>query len=280
MPDQGRCGLWGAETNPPEEITLKKAGTARKAVVFAEPRKITSLEGLYFYHAMDLPGESIEGDWDLRGQERAYIGGLDLDGKRVLDVGAASGFMTFAMEKMGAEVVAYDIRDGREWNVVPHHSLHGRMEEQRRQRVHASERLKDSFWYCHKALGSSVKAFYGDIYNLPDGLGPFDVALFGLVLPHLRDPFQALYSGARLTTGKIVVTGMFSNLPNGASVFRPDFDNTHGTHSWWALSMSTLENMLGALGFKVEHVEEFTASIVRGPNTGERHMQAVVAARP
>jgi predicted nicotinamide N-methyase len=35
-----------------------------------------------------------------------YLGNFDFVGKRVLDVGAASGFLTFEMEKRGAEVVA------------------------------------------------------------------------------------------------------------------------------------------------------------------------------
>lgn len=249
------------------------------AVNYAAPRSIASKADCYFYHTIDLPEGEIKGDWDLRGAERAYVGELDLSGKRVLDMGAASGFMTFAMERMGADVVAYDIGNGRDWNVVPHHTLHGKMEAQREAMGRSSERLKNSFWYSHKALGSRTKAFYGDIYSLPNELATFDAILYGLILTHLRDPFQALYSGARLCAGTIIVTGMFGSQPNGASVFRPDYNNTHGLHSWWLLSASTLENMLGALGFKIKHVQNFSVMCVAPRQEGRRDMQAIVAER-
>jgi hypothetical protein len=54
---------------------------------YADPRAIRSLSECLFYHSMEIPGYGlVEGQWDLRGRESAYLGGLDFAGKRVLEV--------------------------------------------------------------------------------------------------------------------------------------------------------------------------------------------------
>ena len=50
----------------------------------------------------------LPGAWDLRGHEPAYLGGVDVAGKRVLELGPATGYLTFYMERMGAEVVSFE----------------------------------------------------------------------------------------------------------------------------------------------------------------------------
>ena len=72
--------------------------------IFATPRKVEDLADCYFYHTMELPGRGvIEGqDWDLRGRVDEYLGNVDFAGQRVLEIGPASGFLTFEMEKRGA----------------------------------------------------------------------------------------------------------------------------------------------------------------------------------
>ena len=83
---------------------------SRDSSVYAEPRTVTDLEECYFYHSMEIPGYGlVEGPWDLRGGVDDYLGNVDLNGKRVLEVGTASGFLCFTMEGRGADVVAYDL---------------------------------------------------------------------------------------------------------------------------------------------------------------------------
>src|SRR5262245_24126688 len=91
--------------------------------VWAVPRIIGSLEECEFYHTMDIPGYGlVVGQWDLRENVDTYLGNQDLRGKRVLELGPASGFLTFEMEKRGAAVVGFDLADGRKWDVVPHYA--------------------------------------------------------------------------------------------------------------------------------------------------------------
>ncbi|MEE9185219.1 MAG: hypothetical protein V3U39_12205, partial [Acidimicrobiia bacterium] len=78
--------------------------------VFALPREVTDINECYFYHSMDIPRHgAVDGEWDLREGVTEYLGGVDFAGKRVLEVGTASGFLCFHMESQGAEVVAYDL---------------------------------------------------------------------------------------------------------------------------------------------------------------------------
>ena len=52
------------------------------------------LEDCYFYHTMDVPGAGlVTGEWDLRNGVDAYLGHESVAGKRVLELGTASGFL-------------------------------------------------------------------------------------------------------------------------------------------------------------------------------------------
>src|SRR5215472_7673160 len=77
---------------------------------YAEPRTVTDLGECIFYHTMDLPGfGSVRGNWDLRQSFGDYTGGVDFAGKSTLDVGTASGFLSFEAERRGAAaVVSFD----------------------------------------------------------------------------------------------------------------------------------------------------------------------------
>src|SRR5262249_40906112 len=83
---------------------------------FATPLEISSPKGCYFYHTMDVPGASgtvtHRGDWDLRGRYDDYLHGVDVAGKSVLDLGTATGWISFEVERRGAtEVVGVDMAD-------------------------------------------------------------------------------------------------------------------------------------------------------------------------
>jgi hypothetical protein len=86
-----------------------------------KPRYVDNLADCFFYHTMTLPvlGE-VRGHWDLRGRFSEYVGGVDLGGKSVLDVGAATGFLSFEAEKSGASrVLSFDIGNARQQNFLP-----------------------------------------------------------------------------------------------------------------------------------------------------------------
>ena len=58
-----------------------------------------TLEDCDFYHMVDIPGHGlVKGQWDLRGREADYLGAVPLNGRSVLEIGPASGHLSFWME--------------------------------------------------------------------------------------------------------------------------------------------------------------------------------------
>ena len=225
--------------------------------LYAEPRVVTDLSQCIFYHAMDLPGIGFaRGNWDLRQSFERYTGGVDFAGKRTLDVGTASGFLSFEAERRGAEVVSFDSTSPALHHGVPY--LHIR----RRRGVTPAdvldfEGIRNAYWTAHHAFGSQARCHYGDVYNLTDEIGEFDVALVCQILVHLRDPIAALTSVAARCRGKLVITeGMLdSEHPVGVFLGYREQAERYPNNSWWHYSTTLYRQMIGILGFKVVHFE-------------------------
>lgn len=211
--------------------------------IYAEPIEVNENDEKFFYHTVEIPGKGvISGNWDLRPYVDDYLGkNVNYNGKRVIDIGAASGFLSFEMEKRGAEVVSFDMLTGAQWDIVP---TFGRdVKEITKSKVHYDQKLKNAYWYVHKILNSKIKVFYGDINNLPEGLGRFDVGFFGTIISHLMNPFKALYSASRLCDN-IVITNPMS-IQGDVPLLR-----FHGDHEYWfEFSEASLTRMLEVLGF-------------------------------
>lgn len=112
------------------ESTLKKKlqnifDHQRDKPLFEQPLKIDSIADCNFYHTTDIPGVgTVEGQWDLRERVGAYLGDYDFSGQRVLEIGPATGFLTFEIEKTARDVVAVELPMDRSfWNAVPYEKL-------------------------------------------------------------------------------------------------------------------------------------------------------------
>jgi hypothetical protein len=69
--------------------------------IFAVAQRVEDVADCYFYHTVELPGYGvINGDWDLRRGVDDYLGKVAFAGQRVLEIGPASGFVTFEMEAL------------------------------------------------------------------------------------------------------------------------------------------------------------------------------------
>ena len=80
---------------PDSSLDLTPDGQNR----LAKEHEVGTLEDWFVYHWFDLSdGRTVPGIYDLRKNWRAYLGNVDLKGRRVLEVGPASGFLTFKME--------------------------------------------------------------------------------------------------------------------------------------------------------------------------------------
>jgi len=242
--------------------------------LLAPPRFVERLDDCFFYHAMELPGFGlIPAHWDLRGRFDEYVGGVDLAGKSVLDVGTASGFLSFEAEKRGASrVLSFDQRDGAEqiflpFKDKPYYRDHARWAEQYRAEI---ERWKNAYWLSHRLLGSKAEVFYGDIYDLPLALGEFDIALVGLVLEHLSDPITALGSIARLTRERIVIVTPLLDTEEPIARFEGRADHPEADFTWWTYSLRLYREVLGMLGFEIEKVSRARYYYMYGDREEER----------
>jgi SAM-dependent methyltransferase len=228
-------------------------------MVYSGPRESDDLAKCLFYHTTELPDhELIEGNWDLRAHVDAYLGDIDFQGKRVLEIGTASGFLGFEMEKRGADVVAFDLAKDDQWDIVPFAGY----EDLLVQRQVQTEQLNNAFWYCHKRMRSNIKMVYGNIYELPEEIGEVDISTFCSVLLHFRDPFLALQRGANLTKERMLVTETIRprEVVDGPHLgFLPDATIQHPRDTWWHLSPDIIVRMLGVLGFTKTSVTYHTA---------------------
>lgn len=242
-----------------------------QASPYAPPREVASVDDCFFYHSVDVPGHGlIRGQWDLRGKVGEYLGHVDLKGKRVLELGTASGYLCFEMEKAGAEVIGYDLSEQQEWDLVP---FGGAVAAERTAEHKAHIRkLNNAWWFLHRALSSRARVVYGSVYEVPAAIGPVHVSTFGSILLHLRDPFLALQRAAALTTETMIVTDQpppwhrlrrllspwsalaridqrFATYLVPELNFLPDPDRKDWVESWWAISPELVGRFLKILGF-------------------------------
>ncbi len=230
---------------------------------YVGPQHVEDLADCYFYHKMSLPKTGDVGhSWDLRECIDDYLGQCDFQQKRVLDVGTASGYLTFEMEKRGADVVSYDMPTAKNWNIVPHYTVDTQAPKVVQEREDTHRKLQNAFWYAHRELNSQAKVHYGDVYDQPAELGNFDIVMLGMMISHVRDPFQAIYSAARLSKDLVIITNQ-GGQPEGKrrwyhrlrrSRDYPQFMPSRQDvvlEAWWYLPPGCLARMMGTIGFEV-----------------------------
>jgi SAM-dependent methyltransferase len=218
-------------------------------VRFAEPRRVVDLGDCGFYHTMDLPGLGrVPGTWDLTGQFDEYVGHVPLARRTLLDVGASNGFLTFEAERRGAQVVSMDAESGEALNRLPFTDAPSRPDAL----DHRVDKVKNAYWLAHRLLGSRARAYYGDIYRLPEALGRFDVVLVGQVLVHLRDAVTALASvTARCAETLVLVEGTL-DADEPLARFLGRASAPERPAAWWHYSLGFYREVLDMRGFRLE----------------------------
>jgi SAM-dependent methyltransferase len=210
-------------------------------------RQVRDLADCAFYHVVELPGgELTQGEWDLRASVDEYLGGIDVAGKSVIEIGPATGFLSFHMERRGASVCCVEPPMDAFWDLVPRPDI-GRMRQGFADHI---ARIRNSFWYLHRIYDSKVAYYEADLFNLPADIPKFDIALFGSVLLHCRSPLKLLETVGKLVTGEIVITERYFADLAGQPVCRlvPSRDNGV-SETWWEYSPQFFEQFLAIVGF-------------------------------
>ena len=176
------------------------------------------------YHSLELnDGQVIPGlisISDLRTRIDAYGLPEDLTGKRVLDIGAASGWNSFECERRGADVVAIDYVEYEELTAV--------------------KRLRES----------KLEYVVMDMDELtPERFGYFDYVLFFGVLYHLRHPLLGLERVCAVTRGTALIES-FVTEESGCNLEFYETDQLGGQiDNWFGPSVECLKAMTRSAGF-------------------------------
>jgi hypothetical protein len=217
-------------------------------------------DDIAWYHSFEMPdGRVVEGAWDLRGNEGPYFGGVGLRGKRVLELGPATGYLSLYMERQGAEVVSFETGFDVANELLP---VRGR------ETLGAKVQLMtetvapnhEAWWYLHHLYGSSVTFVQGNIYDMPADLGTFDVTFAGAILLHLREPWGAMVEAASRTTECMIVTEavMDREAPLMSNIMRFSPAAEHDLTNWWSIYPGAVVSMFERLGFGDTTVTEHT----------------------
>ncbi len=207
-----------------------------------------ALETCRFYHAFDEIEGAMGAEWDLRADPRGYLGHVDFKGKSVLEVGPASGFLSFHMEHAGAQVTCLEPPMQHLWDMVPCDGFD--MAAWRKEFEPSIASVRNSFWYMHRLRQSRVTLLEGDAYRLPDALGPFDAGVLAAVLMHCRNPFDMLQSVASKVRKTMVITELYNPALGELPVcqFLPH-RAAQQVHTWWYFTPQFFVSALGLLGF-------------------------------
>jgi hypothetical protein len=225
---------------------------------FAAQVHVASAGECYFYHTMDVPsGGGVvthPGNWDLRGRYDDYIYGAHLKGKSVLDVGTASGWISFEAERHGsAEVVGLDMAHDLPPQFVPYaFSQLKQAGSTAGEHVLAHHKgnldLRKAYWYCHERFGSKAKVVYGNAHTAGDHIFGADVVVLGQILVHQRYPLQVFHQCAKIANETLVI--IEGCLEHDQPVMA--FGGLNGNfHSWFHLSTKMYQCYLDILGFQV-----------------------------
>ncbi len=178
------------------------------------------VEHAFWYHTIEFPdGLVSNGLYDHRERMPQYGFPENLNGKTVLDVGAADGFFSFELEKRGGQVTAIDthsyngkvghtdISPSKQADYAQKYDLH-RQEAEQFQEICTSFGIDspNRLLVAKAILGSLVDFRYESIYNLRQWQKKFDLVVCGDLIEHLKDPLGALENLVAVTGNMCVIT--------------------------------------------------------------------------
>lgn len=175
-----------------------------------------------------------------------------LDGLRVLDVGASTGYFSYEFERRGAaEVVAVELPKWASHDWTPRYRREldrlGTRDEEKIDR----EVMRDGFSIVGEALGSTrVVRKWRSIYELhASELGTFDIVFCGSMLMHVRDPILGIHKLRECcaSTGKLILSISTMSPQPTEAIAR--FVGEWNQCNWWQMSAKCLDSLLTCADF-------------------------------
>ncbi len=222
---------------------------------------VDKINEFYWYHCIRLGEIYTDGDYDLEPLVPQYCIPENLTGKKVLDVGRASGFFSFLMEERGADVTATDLPSFFSWDFVGgEQTLNERKDTIASEADFTKREILGAFDFARSYRNSKVKSTLINVYDLsPETMGEqYDLVFCGSLLSHLRDPLLALERIYSVTKDQLIlscpVLDEQINLPVMAfgGAFDPD------KRTWWLPNIICVIELLKSVNFqRVELISTF-----------------------
>ena len=206
------------------------------------------VEGRPWHHEFEIiPGVRTKGSYNPEGLWNELQLPADLTGQSLADIGASNGFFSFAAQKRGARVVAFD----------------------RRHKDNSGFGLAQ---YINEM--SDIKHHQVNIVRLaPEEFGQFDIVLALGLLYHVSDPYLALANCAALCRKRLLIESycIDSILPSDVrkepimkflsdpTRFPARWNVDNDRSNFWGFTSACLQQMLEDVGFAVASEYFFTA---------------------
>lgn len=213
----------------------------------------------YWYHCIDLgDGVVTDGHYDMTPLLPHYCFPESMIGMRVLDVGRASGYFSFEMERRGAHVTATELPGILDWDFFgsertkkEYLTLHPDIDSYSRRVIWGG------FEYAHERLRSKVKPVWASVYDLsPERFDQqkFDLVFMGSISSHVRDPYRAFERIASVTAGTAIFACPILDISAVQDIPCMALNSSMKMKckerlSWWTFNELALDTLLEGAGF-------------------------------
>jgi tRNA (mo5U34)-methyltransferase len=222
-----------------------------------------------WYHRIDL-GDGVETPGHFRMADYLPHYGFPerMDGMRVLDVGASTGFFAYEFERRGAaEVVAVELPSWADHDFTPRHRREFEQKSSGEKQNIDREVMRDGFTVVGEALGSRrVRRIWKRIYDLSaQELGTFDLVFSGAMLMHVRDPILGIQRMRECCRddGRLIVS-ISTTMPDAKEPVAR-FVGEWNQCNWWQMSPRCLDEVLACCDFAtIDHRATYTLQDVTG----------------
>ncbi|MCA8951509.1 MAG: methyltransferase domain-containing protein [Planctomycetes bacterium] len=230
-------------------------------------KRVAEIES--WYHRIDL-GDGVEtpGHFRMADYLDYYNFPASMQGMRVLDVGASTGFFAYEFERRGAdEVVGIELPswEAHDWTPRQRAELDKKTPDKRDK--DNRDVMIDGFTIVGEALGSTrVKRVFQPIYALdPAELGTFDIVFSGAMLMHVRDPILGIQRmrACCKPEGRLIVSiaAVMTDDDRALAKFVGEWNQCN----WWQMSPACLDAVLTCCDFdRIENRTTYTLKDVTG----------------
>lgn len=211
----------------------------------------------YWYHAIDLgDGVVTNGHYEMTPLLAHYGFPESMEGLNVLDVGRASGFFSFEMERRGANVTATELPSILDWDFFGgERTKQNYLDRFPDIEAYSRRVIWGGFEFAHQHLGSKVKPVWASVYDLSPAKfdnKKFDLVFMGSISSHLRDPYLAFEHVASVTAGTAIIASPIFDIDAVRNIPSMALNSTmkgQDRLSWWTFNELALDTLLEGAGF-------------------------------